>query len=125
MKIFILEDDPRRMKLFYKKIGVENTIFHSDNVEEAKKIFNDHKPFDYIFLDHDLGGEIYVPSGHSNTGYQFAKLLAEQDDLSGNICIHTMNPIGAENMAEVLSTYSCVTIVPFNFLIENLLLKEN
>lgn len=35
--------------------------------------------WDYVFLDHDLGGQTYVPSG-SGTGYEVAQWISNNPD---------------------------------------------
>lgn len=103
--ILILEDNPRRMVWFNENMSnlvrSDNyTIYHADNVEDAKILFDEHD-FDLYLLDHDLGGEQMVDSSEDNTGYQFAKWMAEERDINGldaKIYIHSLNPTGAENI---------------------------
>jgi hypothetical protein len=54
--------------------------------------------YDYLFLDHDLGGQQYVKSGE-NTGYEVAKFLEENPHLQPkNIILHSFNEVGRKNM---------------------------
>jgi hypothetical protein len=108
MKIFILEDDQNRLDFFYRWFENEE-IFASDNVEYAKTLYLKERPFDLVFLDHDLGGRVYVSSEEPNTGYQFAKFLVEQEN-SSIIIIHSWNPEGAKNMRNVLPK---AYVIPF------------
>lgn len=116
-KIFILEDDPQRIKMFRIRLA-EHELFFTDEVAEAKDTYIAFEPFDYYFLDHDLGGEIYVDSNYHNTGFQFAKFLAEQDLGKCQIVVHSLNPVGARNMLEVLPEGT--QYVPFTQLRESL-----
>jgi len=102
-KVFILEDDPQRIKIFRVKLA-QHELFFTDEVEEAIDTFKALGPFDYYFLDHDLGGQIYVDSEEKNTGYQFAKFLSKQDIENATIIIHSLNGAGAKNMLAVLPT---------------------
>jgi len=104
-KIFILEDNDDRIKFFkwYFK-NPEYEVFYVKDVDEAKVIFTINQPFDIILLDHDLGDEVYVDSNEVNTGYQFAKFIAEKDLAKSFIIIHSLNIVGAENMKVVLKT---------------------
>ena len=77
MKIFILEDNLERIKWFKDKF-IDHTLFISSNVDEAIKLYDSNKPFDTIFLDHDLDDLVFVNSNKKNTGYQFAKFLSTQ-----------------------------------------------
>ena len=101
-KIFILEDDPQRIKIFKIKL-IQHELFFTDNVKEAKDMFDLLGPFDYIFLDHDLGGQIYVDSDNHNTGYQFAKYISKKDlSLVQKIVVHSLNENGARKMVALL-----------------------
>lgn len=118
---FILEDNSDRITIFNdifkNRFGDNYQIYHSDNVEKAKAIFADHYPFDTIFLDHDLGGQIYVDSKEKNTGYSFALWIEENYKKSiknKQIIIHSMNSVGANNINSVLPNS---IIIPFDILI--------
>lgn len=112
MKILVLEDSEKRIKWFREKFGNEE-LFIATNVEIAKRNFEWFQPFDMIFLDHDLDGRVYVESNEKNTGYQFAKYLAEKGVDSERVILHTMNQVGAGNMKSALpnSIY-----IPFTYM---------
>lgn len=124
MKIFILEDDPARVAAF--RVALAGTMLStSDNVEESKLILEEVKDFDALFLDHDLGGEIYVDSQESNTGYQLAKWIAESGMHYPQIFIHSMNAVGASNMKIALADSADeVFQYPFPLLIAQLRRNE-
>jgi hypothetical protein len=111
MKVLILEDDPNRIKIFKNKLK-EHDVYFFTNVSDAKEATINFGPFDYYFLDHDLEGNVFVNSNYSNTGYQFAKFLAEKE-VAGEIIVHSMNPAGAQNIKGVLPQ---AKIVPFPYL---------
>jgi len=112
MKIFILEDDPNRMKTFKKALS-GHSIDHATNCEEGRTIVSSNT-YDLIFLDHDLGGEQMVDSSHENTGYQLAKFMKENGYNTEVPCIvHSCNPDGADNIASLL----CHAVkIPFPFI---------
>ena len=64
--------------------SVANAQFVFDEADDtisALALMKD-KPWDLIFLDHDLGGQVFVSSSHHNTGYTVAKYIEEhRDDL--------------------------------------------
>lgn len=99
-KILILEDSQARINTFKEKFKKDD-VYYFDNVAEAIEAFELLGPFDILLLDHDLDGLIFVPSDNKNTGYQFARFLA-QKDVKSQIIIHSMNPIGAKNMKALL-----------------------
>lgn len=118
MKILILEDNEFRINTFNERLKEkfeDCELFFVNNIEDAIKYFDEHNPFDLIFLDHDLDGRVYVDSSELNTGYQFAKYLNEKLTNSPIIIIHTLNPVGAENMANALQGRK-ITYVPFTIM---------
>jgi CheY-like chemotaxis protein len=104
MKILILEDSDERIRKFNENlnkdgISVTFTKFVEPCIDILKK-----EVFDYLFLDHDLGGEVYVESGgDKETGYDVAKWLSENTDrMPKNIILHSLNEAGRENMQSLL-----------------------
>lgn len=74
MRILILEDDTERHKKFRENlIGHKIVIVTQSN--QAIKLLQAEK-FEVLFLDHDLGDQIYVESG-LGTGYEVAKWISE------------------------------------------------
>lgn len=102
MKILILDDDMNRHCIFNKKLvghEVTNVITSKEAIQQLSS-FN----FDIVFLDHDLGGEVFVKSGE-NTGFEVAVWLSENTDRQpSRIIIHSLNPVGAVNMKSKLSS---------------------
>jgi CheY-like chemotaxis protein len=119
--LFILEDDALRRD-FFKKEWTHCDITFAIDIDEALNKFT--PTYDLILLDHDLGGEIYVPSDNYNTGYQFVKHLCSNYRICPSkhgIVVHSMNEVGSTNMCMCLEeTYgaSIVTRIPFNFLMQ-------
>lgn len=102
MKILILDDDKIRHLLF-KTNFVGHVLVHTYTAQEAIKALEEDL-FEVAFLDHDLGGHSYVESeGEEETGYTVAKWLAEHPDRKPPIIhIHSYNPVGAQNMKNIL-----------------------
>lgn len=100
IRVLVLEDDPIRHREFSKQlIGSEYQIV-TTAAEAINQLQTD--TWDYLFLDHDLGGMVYVDSG-DGTGYEVAEWLAENPDRQPEcIILHTLNPVGAENMQKKL-----------------------
>lgn len=113
MKILILEDDPQRHNFFNAHFGRYNELYITTSVEEAIEIFQRNKPFDVIFLDHDLDGRVYVPSNELNTGFQFAKYLSDQKICGTYVYCHSGSPDGRRAIQEVLPQ---TVLIPFNYL---------
>lgn len=118
LKILILEDDPNRIEIFKTKLKGHNLFFFDEAndailaMQSSVQLIGDN-PWDIIFLDHDLGGQVFVPSSHQNTGYTVAKHMKENDVKVKQIIIHSMNPAGAQNIKSQLPK---ATIMPFSLL---------
>ncbi len=110
MKILILEDANSRIQTFIKHYGKKHDLYFFDNITDAKDALNLLGPFDVIFLDHDLDDRVYVNSNEANTGYQLAKWMQENNISAEEIIIHSMNPVGADNIKAVLPQ---AKIIPF------------
>ena len=112
MNILILEDNEERHKVFRRNMdisGVNVVIF--EHVNDCIKALND-KEWDMLFLDHDLGGEVFVESdGKVQTGWHVAKWLNENPDRQPpRIFLHSLNPDGRKNMQALLPK---ATSLPF------------
>ncbi len=100
MKILILEDDLERVKQF-RVWCYKHKLYVVHNVEAAKQAVEEFGPFDLYLIDHDLDNRVYVNSEEENTGYQFAKYLAEKK-IQANFITHSLNVPGARNICGVL-----------------------
>jgi len=125
MKIFILDDSKERQQVLQpilRELLDGPTFFIAYSRNEAIEILENENDFDFIFLDHDLGGRVYVDSQEEDTGFWVAKYIADNDIRSKHIIIHTLNTHGAKNMLTILPQ---ATYVPFIFLIERLKVLVN
>jgi len=95
MRVFILEDDPRRIAIFREHLPCQLDI--TDQVDLAMEWLNTNK-YDYIFLDHDLEGRQYVDSDEFNTGATVARRLHETPNKKLSIIVHSLNLRGAKVM---------------------------
>ena len=102
MKVFILDDSKERLQTFKSKL-IGHVVVTAMTASEAISILEQEPPFTNIFLDHDLGDRVMVPSG-PGTGYEVAQWLAQHPEKtdSCDIIIHSFNPDGAKNMASLL-----------------------
>lgn len=113
MRVIFLDDDENRQRQMKSMLPVIKQVYTAD--EAINEI--DHEGFiDCLFLDHDLGGEIYVDSSVQNTGAAVAKWIVanvRQENI-GRIVLHSFNPVGAQNMYQTLSPhFQQVDISPF------------
>ena len=117
MKIFILEDDPRRMEYFNNTFNDYEIIWKKTAKEAIDFLKDNFNDMDYVFLDHDLGGKSFVSSSKENTGYTVALFISQNFDDFRKVIIHTMNPAGATNMKNILPFSQ---IIPFHELYERI-----
>lgn len=101
-KLFVLEDNPIRAEWFKKTFSNENDLIIVDNVQDAITHLSNNSP-DILFLDHDLGGEAYVNSFNENTGYKLAEWIYKNEKSYKKIIIHSLNPVGVDNMFYMLT----------------------
>ena len=114
MNVFILEDDPTNVRIpFFKlrlnrhKLYIAKDAYEGINL--LQKMLDENVPIDYIFLDHDLGGRVFVNSNDENCGVRVAEFIKEKG-IKSNIVLHTENVVGAYNMKAILPE---ATIIPF------------
>jgi CheY-like chemotaxis protein len=103
MKVFILEDDEQRIKLFEEALaGHEVTIARScGGPMGAYRKFQ--PPYDLILLDHDLDQRQMVSSDDEETGFQFVKFMGKAPEVNQpEVIIHSYNPDGAKAMHRLL-----------------------
>lgn len=103
MKILILDDCLERHKSFKKNFSPPHAITPVYTADEAIQQLQANQ-FDAVFLDHDLGGAVYVDShGETPTGYTVAVWLSQNPDRTPEkVYVHSLNPAGAANIARVL-----------------------
>jgi hypothetical protein len=100
---FVLEDDNTRIKSFTKIFDkLKWTYKFTKEVKDAKRILS-IELFDILFLDHDLGGEVYVSTKNSNTGSELARWIIDNPlKNEPNIIIHSLNTVGQRYMNSLL-----------------------
>lgn len=99
MKILILEDDLERIKHFGKKL--KQVFDFSDDAKVAIEWLKKDE-YDYIYLDHDLGGE-QMAWDEENCGMTVAKYI-EQNPLpkKTKVIIHSFNVYRAQQMQRII-----------------------
>jgi hypothetical protein len=114
-KVLILEDDETRNAWFRHRMG------YAVMVETAKDcIAQLAAEWDVVYLDHDLGGEIYVDVAHENTGSAVVRWIAEHKPVVGQFVVHSANGPAAQAMTEDLERLGYrATRLPFWMLRES------
>jgi CheY-like chemotaxis protein len=99
--ILVVEDDGRRIEWFMDRLKGRCVLDVFEKAEDGIRAVRDNK-YDMIFLDHDLGGRIFVPSEDPETGYQVAKILPETVNRDTPVIVHSYNPDGADNIVSAI-----------------------
>jgi len=79
--VFLLDDDDVRIKWFLER---PTSIMVAKEAPDAIAILNSYPPFDFLFLDHDLG----LFTGTEGDGLQVAQYLAGRGFDGLNTFIH-------------------------------------
>jgi len=112
MNILILEDNDDRIVQFKDRLDCEGVKLHIiKTVPECISALKTEN-WDYLFLDHDLNGKVFVPSGGKEpTGWDVAKWLSQNPSRKPqNIILHSLNEWGRKNMKALLPE---AQVVPF------------
>jgi CheY-like chemotaxis protein len=97
-RILILEDDPERHRAFRKRL--EDPVIVTTAAECIRLL--ETEEWSDLYLDHDLGGQVYVESG-PGTGYEVACWLEEHPERKpSRIVLHSLNPAGRAKMKAAL-----------------------
>ena len=108
MKTFVLEDNDQRITFFKRLFPLAD---YAKTVTEAKELLTKNK-YDQLFLDHDLGDQVYVDSDEPETGYQVAKFIMYESNhnRTASVIIHSLNWAGAQNIKSIIPW---AKIIPF------------
>jgi len=99
-RILVLEDDLQRITKFKQNFIGSHTLIVVTAQEAIVALSS--QEWDWLFLDHDLGGKIMVESG-SGTGYEVACFLeGNPDKKPGVIFVHSFNPSGTDRIVAAL-----------------------
>ena len=100
-RIFIWLDDERPINPMWIKRANDDIYFikfkNAINLIEWFKIKASEYDKIFISFDHDLGSDL--------TGYDVAKYIVENNCPITGFTVHSMNPVGAMNIYELLTHY--------------------
>jgi len=113
MNILFLDDSEDRCKRFRSWCPSSIIVNTADDCIWQLK----HNEYDIVFLDHDLGGKIYVNSRDKDCGMEVVRWLAKRNINLNTIIVHSLNSSAATLMTEKLrkANYN-VSYVPFTIL---------
>ena len=101
-KLFIYLDDERNIpdnyKRYFKNWGINFIILRT--YQSVIDYLTKYRPIDakiYLSFDHDLG--------LNKTGYDVAKFIVENQISINGFAVHSMNPVGAKNIIELIDNF--------------------
>jgi len=110
LDILFLDDNPIRIAKF------QQAVPYATIVETAKECIEqiNKTQWDWIFLDHDLGGESFVDGARPDTGMEVVRHLIEYKKNKPRIVVHSLNAPARERMCLdlVMAGYDAMPI-PF------------
>lgn len=119
-KVLFLDDNLERHTAFKEKFKYPDTnVVYIETVNQAIKEL-DSTIYDVAFLDHDLGGKIFVKEVEG-TGYEVALYIKKMppEKRPYQVILHSHNPAGAIRMYNALiGEVKKVQIIPFSALIQ-------
>ena len=108
-RILILEDDPLRIAAFKRRFLEirDKHPFELDFVDNAQECIEKLSKIKYVlfFADHDLGGEVYVPTDNKNTGSEVARWIKNNPENINKdtiVLVHSYNSQAAITMVEMI-----------------------
>jgi hypothetical protein len=125
MRILILEDDPNRVHTFMTKLGMQHELVCVNTAAAAIDMLHDadvDSSIDLVFLEHDLGGEVYVDTKNKNTGSEVVRWLTRQSlNVPCPIILHSLNEPASRSMQlSLLDRGFEVHRIPFTQLVDHL-----
>lgn len=111
MNILFLDDNEARTNLFRRWIPGGS---HTTTAAGMIALLSNTEVTDLAFLDHDLGGEVFVDSGREDCGMEVVRWVVQNKPSVRQFVVHTLNPSAGEEMARRLSEAGyTVDQVPF------------
>ncbi len=96
--VLFLDDCPARRLRFLEACPLGTTVETADEAIEALKLGG----WDVVFLDHDLGGEVYCDSSRADTGSEVVRWIVANRPRVRRCVVHTMNDAAGFGMVEAL-----------------------
>ncbi len=118
MNIVFLDDNTERLanaeKFIYDNIDrkEDDVIYLVETANQAIEILKTKKPY-VVFLDHDLGGEVYVDSGREDCGMEVVRWMVSNIEVEKQavinkqpythaIVVHSWNTVAGQEMVNKL-----------------------
>lgn len=94
-------------------------VRHVHTYSTAVDALNEPKPWEILFLDHDLGEEDQMCAPGVNnkllTGTDLANFIIKNQVPAKMIVLHSFNPVGRNSMSKILQNNYKIYEVPFGY----------
>jgi hypothetical protein len=120
MRIIFLDDADQRWYRFQAKVPKS---IRAETAAQCISLIKDSPVIDWLFLDHDLGGEAYVSSSREDCGMEVVRYLCQHPraESISRIVVHSHNNGAASEMFNKLKDAGYSTrLLPFYNLIESI-----
>jgi len=105
MASLFLDDDKNRTDQIIKKFAdIDEELVLTSTAKDAIEKLSSKSSWNYVFLDHDLGGEVFVDSGREDCGMEVVRWCLINKPQIDHIIVHTWNAPAGERMTEELKT---------------------
>ena len=127
-RVYVLDDDPNRHSMLDDRLSAQMSEPHQrffDAESIIKQLTEDIESgimVDTVFLDHDLGGEVFVESEREDCGMEVVRFIVENKPEIRQIVVHTMNGVAGIEMRNKLmdAGYKNTDYVAFHILCKSL-----
>lgn len=96
-RILFLDDSLERQRTFRSLVPSGHCVQTADECIAALE-----RSWDVVFLDHDLGGEVFVDPAHPNSGSAVVRWMVTHSPAVGYIIVHSLNGAAARLMVAAL-----------------------
>lgn len=126
MKILFLDDELSRRDLFSHLVNRRaHDVFICADAMAAMSCLQEMQPFDFVFLDHDLGEEACYSVNAQNSGSEVARFLAKHKPRIKRIIIHSLNCPASEYMKSLLTDVGYVVeYIPWGWMKADRIINE-
>ena len=98
MKILFLDDDENRIEAFKKKTSPGWDITITKTAKETIDVLKNNNSWNYVFLDHDLGGQVFVDSDREDCGMEVVRWITRNRPEIELIIVHSWNEPASKRM---------------------------
>lgn len=112
-----LDDNPVRTRKFKSSVPSAMTAETAQEMIQLLEKTQDAIEPRYVFLDHDLGGEVFVDSNRKDCGMEVVRWIVANKPILDTIVLHTLNHEAAKMMhSELIKAGYKAEVKPFTSL---------